>query len=417
MKKQVLLIAAVAAIFFAASCQKPTPEIKKVQAIVKVDESAIEQAVKPESYNVTLVNTATAIEVKAVTENGIATVADLVPGNYTVTAHATSSVGASAYSISGSATASIVADGTEVTVKVASSKESALVLKEVYFNGVAYNLKDPADIWSGSNYFRDQFYEVYNNSTETVYADGLCFADIEYANYDYSVIYQWDIPNADQYVFATTIWQIKGSGTDYPIAPGESIIVCQWATNHNSAELADGHSIDLSGAEFEAIEGEKKLFNGILITDGPAVNMVYAVESSFAMPQWLVSNYNASFVMFMPSAELQNENYIIASNSEDPESPTKAREIKISEVVDAINWKENEEGADKLHLPTVLDAGFVYVGSYSGKSVSRKVKETREDGTKVYQDTNNSTNDFEINEKPEIRRDGAKVPAWSTWNK
>ena len=51
------------------------------------------------------------------------------------------------------------------------------------------------------------------------------------------------------------------------------------------------------------------------------------------------------------------------------------------------------------------------------ESIARKVKETREDGTVVYQDTNNTTNDFEVKKDPQLRRNGAKVPSWNSWIK
>lgn len=54
---------------------------------------------------------------------------------------------------------------------------------------------------------------------------------------------------------------------------------------------------------------------------------------------------------------------------------------------------------------------------YVSESIARKVKETREDGTVVYQDTNNTTNDFEVKKDPQLRRNGAKVPSWNSWIK
>ncbi|MBQ5860874.1 MAG: DUF4876 domain-containing protein, partial [Alistipes sp.] len=37
----------------------------------------------------------------------------------------------------------------------------------------------------------------------------------------------------------------------------------------------------------------------------------------------------------------------------------------------------------------------------------------REDGTPIFQDTNNSTADFDVQATPAIRRHGVKRPAWS----
>ena len=68
-------------------------------------------------------------------------------------------------------------------------------------------------------------------------------------------------------------------------------------------------------------------------------------------------------------------------------------------------------------IPGFVDAGGTSVeATYCGKTVSRKVVEKRADGTPKYQDTNNSTEDFQVNDKPVIRRNGEKVPSW-TWYK
>jgi hypothetical protein len=67
-------------------------------------------------------------------------------------------------------------------------------------------------------------------------------------------------------------------------------------------------------------------------------------------------------------------------------------------------------------MPAILDAGAATVnGTYLGVSVARKVKETHPDGRVILQDTNNSTDDFEVMDPPMIRRYDAKAPAWNTW--
>ena len=64
----------------------------------------------------------------------------------------------------------------------------------------------------------------------------------------------------------------------------------------------------------------------------------------------------------------------------------------------------------------MLDAGAATVnGTYLSKSVARKVKETLPDGRVILQDTNNSTDDFEVMDPPVIRRYDVKVPSWNTW--
>ena len=289
-----------------------------------------------------------------------------------------------------------------MTVKVDAVKEAALVFKEIYYTGV----KD--------FYFRDQFYEIYNNSTEVVYADSLCIAETVYASADKSIIYEWPIENADKYVFVKVVWQIQGDGHSYPIKPGESFVISQWATNHKAESLSKGVSpVDLTGAEFEAIEKESTAPSGLVLTDNPAINMKKVIQAGYPMPQWLTSVSGSQYIIFKPSKPLKNEDFITATNAD---YNGVGREVLISDVIDAVQTVSDETGMNVLGLPKVLDAGAIWCsGLYVGESIARKIKETRPDGTNVYQDSNNTTNDFEVKKDPQVRRYGAKVPSWNTW--
>lgn len=402
MKHSVITLMVLAALA-AAGCQKTAT--KPISINVKVDETNIAAAgiKSPESYDVTISNFATGTAIEAKTENGLATATGIVPGVYTVTVSATQNEGGFTYTIAGSeSNVSLITDGAEVVVRVDAVKEAALVFKEIYYTGV----KD--------FYFRDQFYEIYNNSTEVVYADSLCIAETVFASYDKSIIYEWPIENADQYVFAKVVWQIQGDGHTYPIKPGESFVISQWATNHKAESLSKGVSpVDLTGAEFEAIEKETT-FNGLTLTDNPAINMKKVIQAGFAMPQWLTSVSGSQYIIFKPSKPLKNEDFLSAKNADN--SLAVAREIPISCIIDAVQTVSDETGMNVLGLPKVLDAGAIWCsGQYVGESIARKIKETRPDGTKVYQDSNNTTNDFEVKKDPQVRRYDAKVPSWNTW--
>lgn len=395
----------VLAVLAMVGCQKTGT--KTISINVKVDEAKIEAAgiPSPESYEVKISNFATGSVIETTTENGIATATDIIPGVYTISVSASQNQGGFTYTIAGSeSNVSLITDGAEVVVRVEAVKEAALVFKEIYYTGV-----DPANF-----YFRDQFYEIYNNSTEVVYADGLCIAETFFTNYDKSIIYEWPIENADQYVFAKVVWQLPGDGQMYPVKPGESFVIAQWATNHKAEKLSKGLSpVDLTGAEFEAIEKETT-FNGITLTDNPAVNMQKVIQAGPAMPQWLTSTSGSQYILFKPSAPLKNEDFLVATNADI--SLAVAREIPISCIIDAVQAVSNESGMSVLGLPTSLDAGAIWCsGSYVGESIARKIKETRPDGTNVYQDSNNTTNDFEVKKDPQVRRYGAKVPSWNTW--
>ena len=412
MKKILSIILAAALAALTVSCTEEAKVIAPVSVSVQIDDSELDEAIIPESYEVIITNFATSIETKATTENGVAVFDKVVPGIYKVTATAVVSDGSYSYTITGATDeAEFLANGDKVMLKVTAAKESALIFKEIYYSGPK----------SENYYMRDQFYEIYNNSNATVYADGLCIAETIFAEYDFSVIYKYEVPgkNADDYVFSQLIWQIPGDGTQYPIKPGESIIIAQWATDHTSDKLSKGDSkMNLTGAEFEAFCGESEAYGGIMLTDEQAINMKMAVNASGRPPiQWLTSVSGSRYILFRPSTPFRQDNFCVPTNAEYP-TYKMAHEVLITDVIDAVQAIEDATVMQHLGLPAVLDAGAIWCSkSYSGESISRKVKETLEDGRVIYQDTNNTTNDFEVNAAPEIRRNGAKVPSWNTWIK
>ncbi len=414
MKRSAIAFVAMAALVVAASCQK---EAKTISVTVNVDETKLTEAgiPAPDSYAVTLTNFATGVSIETATENGVASAAGLVPGLYNVTATAVSGQDGFSYTITGALNdVNFLNDGEEVSVSVDAVKEAALIFKEIYYTGCRFATDNEG---GSSTYFRDQFYEIYNNSTQTVYADGLCIAGTRFATYDFSLRLDWPIENAGDYVFCDTVWQIPGDGTKYPIAPGESIIIAQWGTNHKAESLTKGASpVDLSGAEFEALEKETTTGTGVVLTDNAAINMKQVINADgYQAWQWLLPVSGSTYVIFKPSEPLKNEDFIVATNAD---WANVGREIPVSDIIDAVQTISDETRLTMLGLPAVLDAGAIWAdGIYVSESIARKVKETREDGTVVYQDTNNTANDFELKTDPTVRRNGAKVPSWNTWIK
>lgn len=151
-----------------------------------------------------------------------------------------------------------------------------LVIKQVYYQG--------SDAKKGANY-RDQFIEIYNNSNQTIYLDGICFARITGAvnpsvenknkkGYLANGQYDWslaqgvtDASNANtKYVFSQEVIAFPGSGKDYPLEAGKSVFLAQNALNHkinrdkNGVESSVPNpelTIDLSNAQFEAYYGKE----------------------------------------------------------------------------------------------------------------------------------------------------------------
>ena len=422
MRKSILCVASLAIAGAAILSCTNESKVKAVSVSAEISEENVEEGLpKPETYEVTFTNTSTMQSVSVKSENGTAVATGIIPGLYTVSAYGSAVSGGYTYTYTGTATnVNFAADNDKVTLKVSAVKESALVFKEIYYSGCTFVPSSAEDSDDGTTYFRDQFYEIYNNSSETVYADGLCFGITVFADYKFETIYDYDIADKDKYIFMQVIWQIPGDGATYPVKPGESFIISQWATNHKAENLTEGKSpVDLSGAEFETFIKAGTLWNGITLTDEAAINLERVVDApaNSYLTQYLTSVSGACYVLFKPSQPLVNDNFIVPTNAT-PSVNNYAREVLISDVIDAVEAISDETRANVLGLPSILDAGYIWCSNtYCGESICRKIKETKEDGRIVYQDTNNTCNDFEVSTTPTIRRNGAKVPSWNTWNK
>lgn len=411
MKKNFLMLAVLASAVI-AGCNKTPDGPETYTATITLE--AEEGVTIPDDieFNVVAINFDTKQETTVKAENNVAEVNGLIAGNYTFMASAkqSSESGAQQTLYSGALTNVSILKDEELTMKIGTTKLSTLVLKELFYNA--------GKTEAGKVYMKDQFYEIYNNSEEVVYADGLCFGHLTPEQATGKMNYEWpDEYPTDKYVFFNRIMQIPGKVGDkkYPVAPGESIILCQYATNHTIADL-NPNSIDLSSCEFEYYEK-----TNIAHTDEAAINlnMVYPINPSSPYKIWTITAFGPAMAMFFPEEEFSVDK--VASDKNYP--TVQAYPVPVSLILDAVEAIHDETQVKNKRVPASLDAGYIWVVDDAGepalqvgKSIVRKVAETREDGRVILQDTNNTTNDFEL-KKREIRRYGAKAPAWNTWAK
>lgn len=305
------------------------------------------------------------------------------------------------------------------SVELRNGSYNALVIKQIYYAG--------SDANRGAN-FRDHFIEVYNNSEEVQYADGLYIAEAQGANsasttYAYqarSGQYDWsrsfgmptDINANADYVYARTILQLPGTGQQYPIRAGESIVIAATAVNHKQPyQGTDGVGIsiqdpeltvDLSQADFEAyytpyVDRGRPIASDV---DNPSVpNVIVHRRAGNATDLILSSNGQHSFIIFRD----QNMGAVTSWKSYDaPYADGRERtdgefvQIPVANIIDAV---EIQSSSTTTRYPKKFtaqsDAGWIAVtgGARSSNSVIRKTKETI-NGRRVLMDTNNSTADF-----------------------
>ncbi len=275
-----------------------------------------------------------------------------------------------------------VLNDAQLTLQLAGASLGGLVFKEVYYTGS----RTPED----KRYFSDQYYEIYNNSTDVIYADGLCLGVVNAWNRTPNIS-----PWLEEYPTKQAIesfWYVPGSGEENPINPGESLIIAQDGINHQTDTLGNPLSpVDMSGADFEVFvvrDDNKDL-------DAPAVPNMEFGYATFLGFDWLTSVFGCGYVLFRIEGDV--DAYVESHKALKPGSESDREYVLIDNdmIVDAFQAyvDDSETGMPKLH--PVNDAGFTFDpnGTYTGKCVRRKVKAVI-DGRKVYQDTNNSTNDF-----------------------
>ncbi|WP_417887055.1 DUF4876 domain-containing protein [Zunongwangia sp.] len=347
--------------------------------------------------NVTLTDNASGQEFQASSNaDGVVTFSDLVPGTYNIQANKLLN-GQEALEIIGNEvkinlnylntsfnlnreTSSDILD-----IKLAGSITGNLVISQFYYSGS----KTP----EGSNYFFDQFLEIYNNSSEPIALDGLIISDV-YGTSGLINPANEPTPFADDesYVYIRTAWRIPGSGEEHILEPFSSITIAQQAIKHQSEEANPGSPVNLSDADWEFfVQGSTR---DIDAPDVPNLEMLYhPFNSTFS----LVSVFGPGTIIWRGEdiADLERA----AIPDEGPNFP-EVLKVPVGDVIDAVEALRSPEDSNFKRIPSSLDAGFFNVSNiYSGESIIRK--STSVDGNILLEDTNNSSADFELSTTPE----------------
>lgn len=193
--------------------------------------------------------------------------------------------------------------GSAITINVASrvvltwfysNPGGSLVFSEIYAAG------SPNATATGG--LRDSYIRIYNNSDRTVYADGIGIAESAFVNSRTNAFEILTPANNRQVNFtAGTIWVIPGSGTDHPIAPGESIKIVDQAIDW-SAQVAG--ALDHTDSDFEWHDDNRQ------DTDNP---QVADLDKWFCYSNtiWIMSNQcNRSYALVKFPEGMSAETYL-----------------------------------------------------------------------------------------------------------
>lgn len=395
MKKFLLTILPLVAILFLGSCAggDDNDGAKKYKVTVNVN--------LPEDYTWADITASTVVAKNQLTGQEFTAnamgegsfIAEVVSGEYNV---AVSMMAADAKMINGSKKVGVYKDEA-VTVDAEIALISPIVIKEFY----SAMCKTPAN----KNYMYDQFYEIYNNSAFTVYLDD-CVLARTYGQANTKIDNPWaenDELNKEvavtSYVAAFVSDEDK-PGTTYPLEPGKSIVIAFQAQDHvNIGAEPNPNTVDLSKADYEISIIDYKPAH----VDNPDVpNMtIIAKPSSQTLAFGMIPAFGSGLIFAKVPGVVNyvadEANWKLVPNSTDTNPYLM---IKHADILDAINIVCVTETQRKVYLPASVDAGMLYTSAmYNGMGFTRKVAEVV-DGRVVYQDTNNSAEDFEPEAKP-----------------
>jgi hypothetical protein len=419
--KNIIIVAIAVALTMGSlsSCVKMMQDVKDakesrlVSAAIKIELSGGSLANSyAEGLVVRFINTDENITIEAPANAAGVARAEVMPGNYNISVVGSVQIESTKWLLNGAKNGlgfiedvsdSELSSSKDLTLDIFPVPEGSLCFKELFYAG------SPATPESPGSYFRNQFYEIFNNGTEVKYLDMICLAQL-YPLLATATPPQWPAEDGvNQFVYASAVWQFPGDGDDYPLAPGESVILAQEGADHTKNKA--NALMDNSKVEWETWTGNAQRQNA----DVPDFKYVYFQYLNTM--QWLTTVGGSAFVLYNPGRELtynDTEYWVKGTTLQSyVGSSSLYAKIPAEQIIDGIECVGSEADLNKKRVPGFIDAGAAWVGAtYNNLGVARKIIGSREDGTPILQDTNDSTSDFEA-VTPEHRRGGAKQPSWS----
>lgn len=247
----------------------------------------------------------------------------------------------------------------------------------------------------GKKYNSGKYFKITNNTDDVLYADRLIIAQSEFLS---SVDKNVTPYSPNEYFPVKAVLVLPGNGTDYPVQPGDFIVVADNAVNHNAVTST---APDLSMADFEFPMASLKQVDNPKVPNSTVIfttmdnNMFFLNSSgveSYAIARFPEGETSTTFL----EKYKYDYQYVDSAGNIEKRSIYK---VPNSWILDGLNNAVPDKFAHLL-LGASIDTGWTGIGSFwndeerMGKSVRRHVLGKMENGKNVYKDTNNSTVDF-----------------------
>lgn len=331
---------------------------------------------------------------------------DLLPGTYSVTASRSYTAeetleltGNEEESFVNASVSPVVIDGEKtIDVQLIGSKTGGLIIREFYYTGS----RTPAN----GSYLYDGFIEIYNNSNTVQRLDSLCIGATRSAatsNTASSAAYNF-LSAYPNHVYLNQVFMIPSDEEPRYLQPRESLVIAIDGINHKDDPNGNPNSpVNLGAgiADYEVFWAYTSTQPDIDYPEVP--NMLHVFSGSTSGFDWNIGVSGAGLILFavedISALDVRYEPDAAVSGT------TQYIGVPVANVIDGVDATGNSSilPANK-RLPLAVDAGMTTIGAtINGKSVRRKVKTVINEET-IFVDTNNSSNDFEVNDNPSPRK-------------
>jgi hypothetical protein len=261
-------------------------------------------------------------------------------------------------------------------VYVPASHRKSLVISEWSFNFHGYTFGG--------------FLELHNNADTTVYLDGMLLArgfELAYDYPNFPCSWYTSITDDPDGIWARLIQEFPGTGRDYPVAPGQTIVIATDAIDHRELHWS---GIDLRSADFE--------FTGVPDVDNPAVPNMIDV-GLVNLEHGLRWDVLASVVVVALPADVA----ALPHGRPRPESTTDWVRVPREKILDALWIRPNYAGATYPECLRLVNRNFDRQGAAMrgtdeiaevNYSLSRRILPFVVNGRRVLQHTRTGNADF-----------------------
>jgi hypothetical protein len=286
--------------------------------------------------------------------------------------------------ISGIASSKRIFKDSIITIPTLLSIKQSLIISKVYASGT----KD----LNNAKYDADVYVEIFNNSDEIQFIDGIYLALVEG---DSSIAFAAkDNPTN---IHARQVFRFPGDGTKYPILPGQSIVACNSAVNHTANAL---FSVNLQNADFEFKNTISKP------TNNPNVDAMILIHTSYVSLNSLNLQRGGvnSICLFKTTEDVTNYSLDYPPGKTSGNRFLRIPAKYVLDGVEILGYKSTGVDINSKRLQSFIDAGYKTISSTSGnshESIERKVDKSRSNNNRIYLiDTNNSQTDMALMNDP-----------------